>query len=351
LVGHGHAAIRATHDKTLELSPDPDITARATCIVAVGATADSGGRPAGPVRLTITAGGESFDFEALANAAWRPGGPAVVRRSGVRLPGTLATEATAAAADLPRALVSALQDPAAPVEVSIDPVPGRPAVVLVALDPDAPDDPRLAAEVEAADVVVAEDDAAAQLLGRPVTTGPVEVTGRTLVAAVRDLPGGSVVGALGAVPVDTLGLPPALAAAAASPSRAPVVLAPAGDARALLHGTPAVHRLVVRVTADQVGPLLETAVELRGTTGAVVVADRSRPHRIAAGASLPGRGTVHLCFDAAAESDALDPAVRVAVDGLVANGVPTRAAAAALATLTGWDRRRAYDAVLNWPRR
>jgi hypothetical protein len=41
----------------------------------------------------------------------------------------------------------------------------------------------------------------------------------------------------------------------------------------------------------------------------------------------------------------------VAVDGLVANGVPTRAAAAALATLTGWDRRRAYDAVLNWPRR
>jgi hypothetical protein len=42
----------------------------------------------------------------------------------------------------------------------------------------------------------------------------------------------------------------------------------------------------------------------------------------------------------------LDPAVRAALDGLIADGVPTRVAARALAALTGWPQRRAYDAVL-----
>ena len=36
-VGHGHERIRATHTKTLELSLDPDITERATCVIAVNA--------------------------------------------------------------------------------------------------------------------------------------------------------------------------------------------------------------------------------------------------------------------------------------------------------------------------
>ena len=33
----GHAAITATHDKTLELSADNDIGPRATCVIGVGA--------------------------------------------------------------------------------------------------------------------------------------------------------------------------------------------------------------------------------------------------------------------------------------------------------------------------
>ena len=47
----------------------------------------------------------------------------------------------------------------------------------------------------------------------------------------------------------------------------------------------------------------------------------------------------------------LDADVRAAVDGLLADGVATRTAARALSALSGWDRRRSYDAILSWPRR
>jgi hypothetical protein len=83
--------------------------------------------------------------------------------------------------------------------------------------------------------------------------------------------------------------------------------------------------------------------------GAVLVAAESRPRRVTAGSYVAaGREPVHLCFDAASESTALDPAVEVAVRGLLAEGVPTKSAANALAALTGWERRRAYDVVLGW---
>ena len=64
--------------------------------------------------------------------------------------------------------------------------------------------------------------------------------------------------------------------------------------------------------------------------------------------SYPAATASHICFDAAEPTGALDPAVRAAVDGLLADGVSTKVAANALATLAGWDRRRAYDTVLNW---
>jgi len=347
LVGRGDGAIRATHAKTLELTADVAITARATCVVAIGTEVEDPRRLAGPVRITVTAGGESFAFEALANPAWSPGGSAVVRRSARRRPGTLATEASAGAADLPRPLVAALRDPAADVVVTVEPVSGRPAAVLVALDPDAPPDPRLDAELAAADLVVAEDEPAARLLGEPVRRGPIAVDCRVLVVATAELPGRTVAGQLAAVDVDVLGLPPALAAAAASPSRAPLVVAESGDPKALLRSTPSNHRLVVRLPAADVAGLLERA-HGQGRPGAALVEPECRPRRIQPGEPVPGREHVHLCLDPSGESTALDPAVRVAVEGLLADGVPTRTAANALAALTGWERRRAYDTVFTW---
>lgn len=351
LVGHGSPAIRATHGKTFELSPDAEITERATCIVAVGVGAAT--TPlAGWVRITISAGDESFALQARANSGWVPGGPAVIRRSPLRLPGTLATEATAAAADLPRSLVAAMQDPRADVVVDVEPIPGPPTAVLYALDPAQPD-PRLRAELGAADLVVAEDDDAAYLLGERVAPGPVAVTGRVLVVAVRDLPGQSVQAALRTVAVDTVGLTPPLAAAAAFPARGPVLLdAQASDPRELLRRAPAGTRVVVGATADRVAGLLRSAAEIRGPAVAVLARALAPPVRVEPGEypELPGKDRVHLCFavDADNSGPAPDPAVRAAIDGLLAEGVPTKAAARALATLSGWDRRRAYEAVLNW---
>src|SRR3954447_4221171 len=115
MVGRGHPAIRATHGKTLEFSADPDITARATCVVAIRRSGDAA-PVAGDVRVTLRAGAESFSFDARGNSSWDPSGAAVIRRSPLRLPDTLATHASAAASDLPPSLVEALRDPDVEVE-------------------------------------------------------------------------------------------------------------------------------------------------------------------------------------------------------------------------------------------
>jgi hypothetical protein len=352
-VGHGHPAIRATHTKTLELTPDEDITERATCVVAVGI--DEAPAPlAGTVRITIRAVDESFTFDARANSEWDPQGTAVIRRSPLRLPGTFATHASAAARDLPRPLAEALRNPDAVVEVTVEPIAGRPCAVLFALDPNRTGDPRLRAELAAADLVVAEDETAARLLGERVAHGPIHVDARVLVVAARELPGQTVVGALRNVDVETVGLPPPLAAAAASPSRSPVHIAPTGaDPSDLLRDAPAGVRLVLAAPADEVAALLALAAEVRGTAGAVLVQAHAQPIRVHADEpfELASSDRVHICFDAAPESTALDPRVREAIGELLADGVPTKTAAKTLAALTGWDRRRAYDTVLNWQKR
>ena len=351
-VGSGHPAIRATHHKTLELTPDLDISERATCVVAVGAVgADT--PVAGDIRVVVRVGTQSFSFTARGNSAWRPGGSAVIRRSPVRPPGTFATHATAAASDLPRELVSALQRADAQVSVEVEPLPGRLCAVLYAVDPERPDDPRLAAELAAAEVVVAEDEAAARLVGGEVARGPVEVAGRTLVLAAAELPGRSVVDALDTVDVETAGLPPALAAAAAFPARGPVLLAPVeGEAAAVLRDAPAAARLVIRVPAEQVMAVLRLAAAVRGAERAVVVQGSTAP--VLVGTDVPvelwGADPAHVCFGPAAGTEQIEPRVRAAVGALLDADVPTRVAARALAELTGWSRRAAYDYVLGLDR-
>jgi hypothetical protein len=348
LRGRGHPAIRATHAKTLEFSGDPEITGRATCVVAVAAQAlnDLPDGLAGPVRIGIRAGGHEATVRALANPGWRPGGTAVVRRSRNRRPDTLATEADLVAADLPRPLVAALADPAIEVEVTVERAPARPdgrtALILMWTPPDGRRPPRLVAETEAADVVVTE--------GSP--SGVPEVS-RVLVVSSEGLPGSSVLDLL-AVPdkvaVEVAGLPPGYAAAAASPRRAPVVVAGPvrrADLPALVRVAPPAWQLSVTVPVEVLPALAELAAAERGTATAAVVepdgyAGWGPVERLR---SYAGRGAVTCCLDGTDRETSLDPADEALFASLLRHGVSARTLALALAGVPGWSRRRAYDAV------
>ncbi|WP_375490963.1 DUF371 domain-containing protein [uncultured Jatrophihabitans sp.] len=358
LTGRGSADIRATHRKTMELTPDESITERATCVIGIGVrTDDAGPVAAGPVTITITAGGNAFSFDARANSSWTPG-PAVIRRSPMQLPGTLAVDADAASADLPRDLVAALTDPHTQVEIDVRPRRGLDALVLLAVDPTRTDpDPRLAAELAVADAVLAEDGAARAAVPavdrldtrRALTALP---PGRVLVVAGTDLPGAALLAPLrDNRPVETVGLLPGAAAAAAAHAGGPITYAPrAADLRAVLLRTPATHRLVVTTPHDELGALLGAAKELRGTRDCVLVQQYAQPVRTTtvAPCALPAKDTVYCCLEPLTGEEAtLDPAARAAVTALLTDGVPTRTAARALAELTGWPRRDAYDAVLH----
>ncbi len=343
--GRGHPAIRATHDKTLEIALDDDITARATCVVAVGGDADPAAPMAGPVRIRITVGDERFSLDAVANPCWEPGGTAVIRRSSLRLPGTFATGASASAADLPRDLVTALQDPGALVAVDVVAVPDpTPTVVLFAADATtAGPDARLAAELARADRVEPRDAGARRLAPARRGDGP-----RRLVVATAGLP---VNPDPGADRIETVGLPAPLAAAAAAGPGTVTLADPGADVREALRHTPASSRLVLTVAADRLDDLLTQAVRIRDRADGVAVQEFAPPVRFADGVApvLASSADVSVCLAASPPAEALDPAVRAAVSELVSAGVPTRAVAKALAALTGWDRRRAYDAVLAWP--
>ena len=141
---HGHPAIRATHDATLEVTRSAVITTRATCVIGVGAEvlAEPALPVAGPVTIDASVAGERFVAHAFAcpqlgsDAGW------VIRRSGNRLPGTLATDCTHAANGVPRTMVARLANPGAVLELVIRPGPVAgviPAtVVLVSVEPGRP---------------------------------------------------------------------------------------------------------------------------------------------------------------------------------------------------------------------
>lgn len=426
LAGTGHPEIRARHHLTVEFAAASSITARATCVVAVDTTVTAapasvagpppaeaaghrpagtaerppagtaerpparaaGHRPAGvaaiagPVDIVVTAGGERADLAAVANPGWRPGGTAVVRRSANRLPGTLATDADAAAADLPRSLIARLVQPGVPVEVVVRPRArhrdGRAGLVLLALDASAPDATRLATELAVADVVVAEDAGAADLVRaagvvpgappwqtadpwlrddavRAVADGHVH---RVLVLATAGLPGNAVSPLLARPDlfrVEAGGLPAHLAAAAASPRRAAVYVAgrlEPGDARSVLRQVPPDAQLVFSAAAGQWPALLKAAAVTRHVdTGVVAVRpglDPWTPWGPVAAVPVSRGAEVVCCLDGvdAVGLDASpDPAVAVLVRRLADEGVATKTLAAALAAALGWPRGRAYDAV------
>lgn len=134
----GHPAIRATHDKTLELTADPVITARATCVAGVSATwnREALAQLRGPVDYLIEAGDQQGGGTAVINPDHAVEFGFVIRRSRHTDDDTLAVASTGAAANLPRPLIAALAEPGQPVTVTITEL--RPPAPLVILAPGEP---------------------------------------------------------------------------------------------------------------------------------------------------------------------------------------------------------------------
>ena len=129
LVGRGHPAIRATHAKTFELTAEPAITARATCVLAVGTVLDPNlASLRGRVRLTLaTPGLPALTGEATLNPRRALTDRAVIRRSRALDADTLAVDSTLTADDLPDSFASALTDPGREVTLTVEELgPARP---------------------------------------------------------------------------------------------------------------------------------------------------------------------------------------------------------------------------------
>lgn len=121
----GHAMVRATHEKTIEITTEEHLTPRGDCIIGVGAS--KGAAQLSPstksalrsdlarVRFTIVAPGGEFSFVAWGNKDLSFESPTdmVIRRSNFVCGRTLAIKAESSASEIPRSLVGTLKSPGA----------------------------------------------------------------------------------------------------------------------------------------------------------------------------------------------------------------------------------------------
>ncbi|HEY6749040.1 MAG TPA: DUF371 domain-containing protein [Mycobacteriales bacterium] len=193
----GHPDVTGRHDKTLELTAEDSITARATCILGVSAAPLPGELPLlrGRVRLTLAAGGTAAVVDGEANPGYRSAERLVVRRSDQLDLDTFLVRADAAAADLPPDLLAAMAAAGAMIEVTAEEI-GTPApVVLVLTGGPATDEvARLAAQ---ADLVVDLTGRGAPPPAVPLTAPrqhglPRDLAGHRTVVVLTDDPAGAV---------------------------------------------------------------------------------------------------------------------------------------------------------------
>jgi hypothetical protein len=432
LVGTGHPALRAGHHKTLELTSAQVVGVAASCVLGVGARLVTVADPAlaGPVRVTLSVGDQVIEFDAVANPDWAgagiggpdaagpdAGGPgehdaadspgqrptsgghcaaggvrAVLRRSGVRRPDTLAVHSGLVAAGLPRRMRESITDPHCPVRLVVTPVPrredGRGTLVLGAAGPagspgvgphgsgGTAGTRRWRAELAAADVVVAEDPGAARLIRELAVAGtavrgsgdpdgpPPPATmpaarralregGRVLVVSTSGMPGDCVHEELSRPDrqvVETIGLPPILAVVAASPHRLPAQLIPAGRAPAMVRRMRPGQLTALLAPSSVVAHVLRRARDELGCVGAVLVHDgdpaagplRWAPIDRHLATPPAGDRLIACCVDPPSGTE--DP-VRALVEPLRRAGVPASTLTRAIAGLPGWSRRAAHDLV------
>jgi hypothetical protein len=193
LAAAGHPAVTGRHDRTLELTAEDAITARATCILGVAAGPLPGDLPAlrGRVRLTIGAAGRSAAVEGEVNPGFASAERLVVRRSDHVDPDTFLVNASASAADLPADLLAVLATPGEPITAVAEELADPPAVLLVLTPGAVPAEvARLAAQ---ADLVVDLTGPGAAAPAVPLTAPrrhglPSHLTGaRTVVVLAADL--------------------------------------------------------------------------------------------------------------------------------------------------------------------
>ncbi|MDP8225830.1 MAG: DUF371 domain-containing protein [Candidatus Lernaella stagnicola] len=119
----GHAAIRATHDKTIEFKRENDCGPRETCVVGVSADWDPAALKKARGRVTVEIAVEelSWKTDATINKRFATRDRLVIRKSRHGSDVTLAVAAAAGAAELPRELAARLRDPQCTGVVTIRP--------------------------------------------------------------------------------------------------------------------------------------------------------------------------------------------------------------------------------------
>ena len=403
----GHPNIRATHTKTLELSTASEIGARATCVLGVDARFDVEElrQLRGTLTIELAAAGRHQRFVAEASPFYL-GGDLVFRAGDGLRERTFASAASITAADVDRALVSALASSTTELTVTVTASGAASSgvlyVVAVPIGNDADITPRAVTVLGAVDTVLAEDTrryrglacavglvpsrveshhastseravdgVVARLLagermalvvdaGTPTWSDP----GQDLVAAaveagvpVRPVPGASAVTAALAAsgfpahPFTFLGFPPR--------SRVPRhrLLAEVGARRHTVVLFESPRRVLA--TLDDVASVLPawrvclarevTKIHeefLRGTAGELVEELRERD-------AVLGECTIVLApppgeLDVVEEATPATADVRAFVQQLAAQDVPVKTVAAALAKATGMSRNDAYATVLTW---
>jgi 16S rRNA (cytidine1402-2'-O)-methyltransferase len=160
----GHPRISGSHTKTIELTRDTDVSARATCVLGVGSEHDDRELRSlrGDVEVVLDCGGVRDRFTATTSAFFL-GDDALVFRRGPGLRGrTFAYDATKSAAEIDRRLIAAVGEPGAELQVTIRELGtgdrrGALFVVSVPIGNDDDLSPRARRVLEAADLVLAED--------------------------------------------------------------------------------------------------------------------------------------------------------------------------------------------------
>lgn len=113
LTAHGHKNVRLTHEKTLEITAETEISTRATCIAGLGANWHLAPFKSltGSVHIQLEAGGHTATLIGDVNPNFNSTTNMVFRRSDAADERTFLVNTTLQASQLPKEMVTALQNP------------------------------------------------------------------------------------------------------------------------------------------------------------------------------------------------------------------------------------------------